>query len=101
MVYKRSDTTSKLLEEQSDTQVYLIEQTIRGRVRRKYNLVYLEREPQFSLEKMSALSDSDFVRSSKSNKLIGILKNGELECSTNVEKLFFFDKLGLKSRELL
>lgn len=62
--------------------------------------VIKNQEPQFLLE-YDAREDCDFVIQSKDNKLIGVLKDGELFKPESLEKIFYLSKLDLTPSEEL
>ena len=99
MLTGSSGTIVHLIEEDHDFKVFSTERKIRGKVKRKRKLVCQRREPRFSLERANPSDDCEFILISSNNKLLGILKDGELKNSEKLEKLFFFGKLDLKPKE--
>jgi len=86
-----------LLNESPNTKVILTRKRVKGKIKERY---YIARkgEPQFSLE-ANAGDKSDFIWQSKSNKLLGVIKDGELKKPKSLEKIFYFSKLDLKPSE--
>lgn len=83
-----------LIDESNDTRLFATKRTVGKRVVKKYHIV-LKREPRFSLER-SVEDNCEFIRLTRDNSLVGLIKNGELERHEDVEKLFFLGKLDLK-----
>jgi hypothetical protein len=90
-------TKINLIDESPDTRLFATKQTVGRRVIKRYHIV-LKREPRFSLER-SIENNCDFIRLTRDNTLVGLIKNGELERHEDVEKLFFLGKLDLKPIE--
>lgn len=93
--YKPDKVNSvNLIDESLDSQLFSTKKLIRGKIHQKFKIV-LKGEHQFSLEKANNLDNAEFIRRTRTNKLVGLIKNGEIEKSERVEKLFFFSKLDL------
>lgn len=83
-----------LIDESNHTRLFATKRTVGKRIVKKYHIV-LKREPRFSLER-SIEDNCEFIRLTTDNRLVGLIKNGELERHEDVEKLFFLGKLDLK-----
>lgn len=93
----RSKRTSvKLVDESLDAKIFATKRTVGRQVVQKYYIV-LKREPQFSLES-SVRNQCEFIRLTRNNQLVGCIKDGELERSNDLEKIFFLSKLDLKPK---
>lgn len=86
-----------LVDESPDTQLFATKKKHKGKTYEKYIFV-LKREPQFTLESYDGECSSEFIKRTSSNQLVGLIENGELECSDTVEKIFFLSKLDLKPK---
>ena len=90
-------TKVNLIDESNDTRLFATKRTVGKRVVKKYHIV-LNREPRFSLER-SIQENCEFIRLTRDNRLVGLIRNGELERHGDVEKLFFLGKLDLKPND--
>lgn len=83
-----------LIEESEDTRVFATKRYVGKKVFKKYHIV-LKREPQFTVER-SVEEDGQFIRLTKNNQLVGLIRDGHLERHGEIPKLFFLGKLDLK-----
>lgn len=86
-----------LVSQSPNTKVILSRKRIKGKLSERYYIIRKD-EPQFSLE-YNACDNSDFIWQSKSNKLLGVIKDGEIKKPKSIEKIFFLSKLDLKPSE--
>lgn len=78
--------------------VYSTDKIIRGKLRKK-NKIFIKGEPLYDIEPSVGDSSTVFLKTTD-NKLIGLLKNGELEGPTEkVKQRHFLSKLNLIPRE--
>lgn len=78
------------------TKVFSTNRLARGRLRREFKFV-IEGGPSYCIEPVDTLGQGTFfLRRTKNNKLVGLLKDCKLEKSQElVEKLFYLSKLDL------
>lgn len=86
--------TIDLVDESQDRKIFASKRTIGKKVVKKFHFV-LKHEPLFYLEN-SHKDKFQFIRHRESNRLVGLIKDGELEDAEDVDKLFFLSKLDLK-----
>lgn len=80
--------------------VYSTDKFVRGHLQ-KENKIFVKGEPHYDIEPSVGNSDTVFLKTTNDNKLIGLLKNGELEKpSDRVNQIHFLSKLNLIPREL-
>lgn len=76
---------------EQSTQVFSTKRLIRGREHKEYRVI-VKNGPRYTIDSADKLGT--FIRRSKDNKLVGLLKNGEMKRS-GVDQIFFLSKLDL------
>lgn len=78
-------------DKEQSTQVFSTKRLIRGKEHKEYRVI-VKNGPRYTIDSADKLGT--FVRRSKDNKLVGLLKNGEMKRS-RVDQIFFLSKLDL------
>lgn len=78
-------------DKEQSTQVFATKRLIRGKEHKEYRVI-VKNGPRYTIDTSERLGN--FIRRSEDNKLVGLLKNGEMKRS-RVDQIFFLSKLDL------